>query len=117
MIPFGDKTVTLLHKSAAGYKCIVLTGCSWRMASVRSHDSNAARNTIETTCRIPYGQTKPFPGDLLVLGDARIQAKNDIELVRVMEAQQGIGRAAFRVLRVKDNAGGAPLPHYAAIGE
>lgn len=117
MIPFGDKTVTLLHRTESGYARHVLAGCSWRMANVRALDGTTMRRTLETTCRIPAGQVMPAPGDLLVLGAANLQAGNEIELVRLLESLRGGGRAAFRVLRVKDNAQGAPLPHYAAIGE
>lgn len=117
MIPFGDKTVTLLHRTENGYARHVLTGCSWRMASVRTLDGTTMRRTIETTCRIPAGQIMPVPGDLLVLGTASLQAGNEIELVQLLESLRGNGRAAFRVLRVKDNTQDAPLPHCAAIGE
>lgn len=117
MIPFGDKTVTLLHRQGDGYRRYVLTGCSWRMASASLMDGNTKRKTIETTCRIPEGQIKPAVGDVLALGDVNAEAKDEIELVRLLEALRVGGKAAFRVRRVKDNAQGAPIPHYAAIGE
>ena len=48
---------------------------------------------------------------------ANVDAVSDIELVRLRESCNRIGKPAFRVQRVKNNANGAPMPHYAAIGE
>lgn len=117
MIPFGNHTVTLLHREGGAYVRYTLTGCSWRMKDVRTLVDNALTRTTETTCRIPYTQQSPIPGDLLILGIADVEASSEIELVRLRESCNQIGKPAFRVQRVKNNANGAPMPHYAAIGE
>lgn len=117
MIPFGNQTVTLLHREGNAYKRYILNGCSWRQANVRMLNGTAIASTMETTCRIPASQKKPDPEDLLVLGTVKADAKNEIELVRLMGRLRGEGKAAFRATRVKDNSLGTPMPHYAAIGE
>lgn len=116
MIPFGTNTVTLLHREGDVYKRYTLRNCTWRQVAVRRIDSGVMETTLETICRIPAGQKKPDTGDLLALGEAKIAAKNEIELVRLMQRMQEQGKSAMRILRVKDNSGGFPLPHYAASG-
>ena len=116
MIPYGCETVTLCHRSGAGYARHVLHGCSWRQARVRSVNGLAVSYSDETTCRIPAGQQMPDAGDVLILGDVNVQASSEIELVRQLEALRDGGAAAFRVRTVRDNSRGAPMPHYAATG-
>lgn len=116
MIPFGNQTVTLMHMGKNGYELHLLHGCSWRSAISRSTSLNTLEETHETTCRVPYTQTKPIPGDLLILGNIKAEAKNEIELVKLMESLQKQGINAFRAQQVKDNSIGCPLPHYAASG-
>lgn len=116
MIPFGKHTVTLLHRESNTYVRYTLTGCSWRMADVRTLVDNALTHTVETTCRIPHTQQAPSVGDLLILGDSDVSAGSDIEVSRLRDALCLAGKPAFRVQRVKNNANGAPMPHYAAIG-
>ena len=116
MIPFGNHTVTLLHEEGNSYKRYILTGCSWRQTKVRSMDSNVLGIALETICRIPHNQKKPETGDLLILGETKIAAENEIGLVRQLDALREHGKSAFRVLTVKDNSQGCPLPHYAASG-
>lgn len=116
MIPFGTNTVTLLHKEGNTYKRYTLTGCSWRQTKVRGMDSNVLEIALETICRIPYTQKKPDIGDLLILGETKIAAENEVGLVRQLDALREHGKSAFRVLTVKDNSNGCPLPHYAASG-
>lgn len=117
MIPFGVHTVTLLHRESAGYVRSVAHGCSWRMREVSTITDNARRRTIETTCRMPVDGVKPVPGDLLIMGDVQASANSETALVRLLCQLKSNGIAAFRVNRVLDNAGGAPIPHYAAFGE
>lgn len=116
MIPFGNHTVTLLHREGNTYVRYTLTGCSWRMADVRTLVDNALLHNVETTCRIPHTQQAPSVGDLLILGDSDVSAGSDIEVSRLRDALCLAGKPAFRVQRVKNNANGAPMPHYAAIG-
>lgn len=116
MIPFGDKTITLLHKAEKGYKRHVISGCSWRSTDVRMLSGTSIVCTVETTCRIPPVGLIPAPGDLIALGDADISAENEIDLVRVMQRLRDGGTPVFRVERVRDNARGMPIPHYAATG-
>lgn len=117
MIPFGVHTVTILHKTAGGYVRHVVSGCSWRMQLVKTLLDNARRTTLETTCRIPATAVKPCAGDLLILGEHACAASSEIEAVRLCEQLKLAGVSAFRATRVKDNANGAPMPHYVAIGE
>lgn len=118
MIPFAHETLTLLHKSGNGYARYTLENCSWRHLKYRRMNGKAVEYSEETVCRIPASQQKPAPGDLLIHGAMRIDAANEIELVRIMEQLRESGQAVFRVQRVKDNSTpGFPLPHYAATGE
>lgn len=116
MIPFGTNTVTLLHKEGDKYKRYTLTGCSWQQTKVRSMDSNVLEIALETICRIPHNQKKPDTGDLLILGETKIAAENEIGLKRQLQALREHGKSAFLVQQVKDNGNGCPLPHYAASG-
>lgn len=116
MIPFGNQTVTLYHKSGNGYTRYILTNCSWRSSNERSLMDGATVITERTTCRILPQYTRPIPGDLLVLGIVENDVASDIELVRLMEQLRSKGYRAFRVESCADNTGGVPLPHYAAIG-
>lgn len=117
MIPFGNKTVTLFHKAGNGYERHTLTGCSWKSTDVRTLSGSSIVVTTETTCRIPAGQLMPDTGDLIALGTVDGAAANEIELVRLMQNLRNGGAEVFRVLRVKNNALGVPMPHYAASGE
>lgn len=117
MIPFGNQTVTLLHKSATGYTRHILAGCSWRQAKIRSVSTDVQDTALETKCRIPHTQKKPEPGDLMILGTAVTNANSEIELVRLMDSLREQGKSVFMVQQVKDNSIGAPLPHYAVSGE
>lgn len=115
-IPFGNHSVTLLHREGNAYVRYLLTGCSWRMADVHTMIDNARTHTIETTCRVPHGQQPPGIGDLMILGEVDAAADSEIELVRLRDQLLMLGKCAFRVQRVKNNACGDPLPHYAATG-
>ena len=117
MIPFGNHTVTLLHKEGNIYKRYTLIGCSWRDSIARMLNGPAIATTIETTCRVPAGQKVPAPRDLLILGNVKAAADSEAELVRLMQKLRGDGHAVFRALRVKDNSRGAPMPHFAVTGE
>lgn len=114
-IPFGGKTVTLLHRSGGGYVRHALTGCSWRMGMARTMDGNTAVRPMTVTCRIPRDQQGPIPGDLLILGDVDAPAADEIALVRLMDSLRAGGVAAFRASSVQDNDG--PIPHWAARGD
>ena len=118
LLPFGDKDVTLLHKSESGYARHALTGCSWAETDAHAVNGNAIQRAQETTCRIPaFGQQKPKPGDVLILGDVAVQATSEIALMKELERVRGEGCSAFRVQRVKDNSQSGVLAHYAASGE
>lgn len=116
MIPFGNHTVTLLHKTSSGYKRFTLNGCSWKSTNERTLIDGATMIAERTTCRIPSPNTKPTPGDLLILGNVRAEALGDIDLVRLMESLRSAGYRVFRVESCADNSAGVPLPHYAAVG-
>lgn len=115
MIPFGNRTVTLIHRTPDGYRPFTLKGCSWKDTTARALNGTSIVCTIETTCRVPHGQQKPAPGDLMILGNVDESADGEIELVRLMQRLRAEGSSVFRVERVKDNAG-MLMPHYAAAG-
>lgn len=118
MIPFGNHVVTMLHHNGTSYVREVISGCSWRCVNDRSLSDGATIITERTTCRIPPQYTRPVSGDLLILGDVIASAKNEIELVRLMESLRQRGYRAFRVQSCADNShNGTPLAHYAATGE
>ena len=91
MIPFGRETVTVLHRSNAGYVRDVLTNCSWRSAKTRSANGTAVDKSEDTTCRIPAGQTMPDVGDVLILGEVDAAADSEIELVRLLDGMRRDG--------------------------
>lgn len=117
MIPFGNKTVTLLHKGESGYTRHILKGCSWRMSAVHTVSDNMILHTIGTTCRIPAGQQKPFAGDVLFLGERDAEAASEIDIKRLIDTARGEGIAAFRIKSVRDNSLDGVMAHYAATGE
>lgn len=116
MIPFGDQTVTLLHREGRGYRRYLLEGCSWQSAERKSMGDNAIIYALEVTCRIPEGQQMPEAGDLLILGKVKAAAENEIALIRLLDQYRQAGTSACRVQSVKNNALSAPMPHYAAVG-
>ena len=116
MILFGGETITLLHAEDGGYRRYILNGCSWRSGRSRAAADNAAEITLETTCRMPAGKVMPREGDLMIRGEIKAEAENEIELVRLMDRLRREGKGAVRVRRVRDNAGNAPMPHYAVTG-
>lgn len=116
MIPFGNQTVTLLHRQNDAYKRYVLSGCSWHASAVRSMTGNTLESALETTCRIPADQQMPSPGDLLIMGNVRAAADSEIDLVRLMQSLRDGGKAVFRVQTVRDNSLSPIIPHFAATG-
>lgn len=124
MIPFGNQTVTLYHRTrTAGedgrsrdvWARYTLKGCSWREIAAQSMEGNAVRGTVQTVCRIPAGQMKPQVGDVLIFGAVSAEIASAKELNALLEQHRDGG--AFRVESVANNAGsGVPLPHYVARG-
>lgn len=116
MIPFGYSTITLFHKDAGGYTAHVIEHCYVRHSKQRDTTDKTASAANESICRIPAGTVVPAPGDMIALGAHKGSARNEIELVRLLESLRPGG--AFRVQTVTDNARpGMPVPHYAAKGE
>lgn len=124
MIPFGNDTVTLVRRvetvnpetgrTAVTYAREALTGCSWRRARRWQQAGETFLPVEAVVCRIPADQTRPAPGDLLILGDADVTVTSGAELQALIE-QYGEGDGAIRVSSVRDNARpGFPLPHWAA---
>ena len=117
MIPFGDHTVTLVHKAKKGYTRTILEGCSWKSTIERTLQENSTVLTERTTCRVPPGYRKPEPGDVMILGKVTdIRVQNEIDLIELLEDLRGYGYRVFRVQACADNSGNVPLPHYAATG-
>lgn len=117
MIPFGKYTVTVLHRiSGDTWTPCVVQNASWSQRSVRVIADGDARMTMETTCRIPYGNVMPDAGDVIVFGTCADGAENDIALAKLLQRYRAQG--AFRVQSVANNAlPGTPLAHYCAKGE
>ncbi len=116
MIPFGYSTITLFHKGKDGYAAHVINHCYFRSGKRRDVSDKAASAANESICRLPVGTVVPEPGDVIAMGAHKGSAKNEIELVRLLESLRPSG--AFRVQTVSDNARpGVPIPHYAAKGE
>lgn len=116
MIPFANDTVTLFHKTAAGYERHVIAHCSYRRTRRRAVADQTATFAEETLCRIPCGAVMPEAGDVILLGAHDGGVSSEIELVRLLESRRPAG--AFRVQTVLDNARpGMPIPHYAVRGE
>ena len=93
MIPFGNETVTLVHRTEstvngrkqAAYSVEMLTGCSWRRTRqwVRMGEVLTPADTV--TCRIPADQTRPGTGDLLILGSASVTVNSGADFQRLIE--------------------------------
>ena len=123
-IPFGNETVTLVRrtetqvngKTQAVYSTERLTGCSWRRTLRMIREDGTFRRQEAAVCRIPYGQAKPAPGDLLILGNPAVSVSSWADYQALLEAYRD-GDGAFVVAEVRDNARpGVPIKHYAAIG-
>ena len=121
-LPFAGETVTLVRriesivasKTYVTYSTVILTGCSWRRARRWQRDGEFLVPVESVVCRIPAGQTKPNPGDLLILGEVAVTVSSGMDYQRVIERYAGQD-GAFMVASVADNARpGMPLPHWAA---
>ena len=125
MIPFGDETVTLVRRTLtpdengrnhAVYSTELLTGCSWRRTTRIVRNGEALLSEERAVCRVPAGQTKPMPGDLLIHGARSVNVESGAEYNRLLEETRD-SDGAMVVTSVKDNARpGMPLPHYAVSG-
>ena len=122
MIPFGTETVTLVQKvetqvngrTSVSFSVSKLHGCSWRRTRIDNPNENAIPVSEGITCRVPYGQTKPNNGDLLILGDVTVTITNAGDFQRLIESYKNTD-GAFVAARVTDNARpGTPMPHYKA---
>lgn len=122
MIPFGNETVTLIQrienvalgKTVVTYKAVILTGCSWMRRTQAGMDNNAMIRAEYIKCRVPAGQTKPKPGDLMIAGEADVIVHSGADYQRLIE-QYRDAEGAFVVESVSDNARPEmPMPHYAA---
>jgi len=128
MLPFGNETVTLVTrretvengKSCAVYSLVTLRGCSWRRVTrkttrnVINHDG-AFTPVEQLVCRVPAGQGKPEPGDLMILGDVAVTVQSGADYQGLIETYRG-SDGAFVVTSVQDNARPEmPMPHYKAV--
>lgn len=122
MIPFGKETVTLVHRTEVvensrrrvTYSVETLTGCSWRRTNQWIRIEQTLTPVETYVCRIPHTQTRPDPGDLLILGDVAVTVASGADFERIVEQYRKAG-GAMVVSSVSDNARpGVPLPHWAA---
>jgi hypothetical protein len=122
MIPFGNETVTLVQrtetvahgKTHAAYAVTTLTGCSWQRTQRWNREAEVLAPYEGIVCRVPAGQTKPKPGDLMILGNVTVTVAGGADFQRLVEQYRDTD-GAFVVAAVADNARpGSPLPHYAA---
>lgn len=115
MIPFATDTVTLIHKEGSEWRAYTIQNCSYRRTHNRAVVDKTETITEETVCRIPAGNVKPAPGDVIALGWHAEAPTTAVELVRLLDSLRPGG--AFRVQSVSDNVRpGVPVPHYAARG-
>lgn len=129
-IPFGNETVTLVKrtektiagKSMAVYSSATLKGCSWRRVArkttrnVINHDG-AFTPVEQLVCRVPAGQGKPEPGDLMILGDVAVTVTSGTDYQSLIEKYRD-SDGAFVVTSVQDNARPEmPMPHYKAVSD
>ena len=92
MIPFGNETVTLVRrvetvvngKTAVTYENVTLTGCSWRRTTRIIRDAEALVSQEGMVCRVPSGQTRPMPGDLMILGAATVNVTSGAQYQRLI---------------------------------
>ena len=124
MIPFGNETVTLVHrvqeqidnKTQVNYERHLLTGCSWQRIHRYNREGDVLVPAEGVTCRVPVGQTRPNPGDLLILGNVAVVVNTGADFQSLIEHHRNNG-GAFVVASISDNARpGMPMPHYAARG-
>ena len=122
MIPFGNDTVTLVRRvetvadgrTRAAYTVSRLFGCSWKRTQGVRMEGEVLAPYEGIVCRVPVDQTKPKPGDLMILGDVTVTVTGGADFQRLVEQYRDTD-GAFVVAAVADNArSGSPLPHYAA---
>ena len=120
MIPFGNKTVTLIHrniskgadgKSVVSYTVSRLQGCSWKFTKSAKHDDGAFIDHPSMICRIPVGQKVPDVGDILMLGVYNKPIADSAAFTAVLENEN-----AMKVESIGDNSLNGVLPHYVCKG-
>ncbi len=120
MIPFGNKTVTLVHretsKDANGRSIITyvkytLSGCSWKAVKAAAGTEGAFPQKPTVICRIPATQQKPEVGDVLILGKYSENISSSTDAAKILESDN-----AVKVASVGDNSLNGVLSHYACKG-
>lgn len=123
-IPFGNEDVTLVQrceyvvdgKTRVTYESVLLTGCSWRRSTRMNRSMETMEHQESVICRVPDGQARPQPGDLMILGNADVAVTSGADFNALVE-QFRDSDGAFVVTSVNDNARpGMPMPHYCARG-
>lgn len=119
MIPFGNETITLYHRSRTTvegrardvWERIVIHGCSLVWKEQTQFAEGLLRRGVQVTCRIPPDGQAPAVGDVIVPGEIADEADSSMTAARLIESHAG----AFRVSSVAfNNRPGFPMPHYAA---
>lgn len=122
MVPFGNKTVTLVKRHAnringklnTAYSKHIVKNCSWSQAARWVLYGDEKRLVTEITCRIPAGQAVPQADDYVFLGVIRENIETTEDVRRAMANHKG---EAVQVQYVADNAHNAlPMAHYACRG-
>lgn len=116
--------MTLVHRvtekadgrTQTRYERHLLIGCSWQRVHRYTRDGEVLVPGEGITCRIPAKQTRPGPGDLLILGDVVVTVNSGADFQSLIEQYREAG-GAFVVTSVSDNnRPGVPMPHFAARG-
>ena len=122
MIPFGNETITLYHRtrtevngrSKDTWTRRFLSGCSVIRRAKSAASDDHAHHSEEIICRIPARYQAPEVGDVIVPGRASESVISSRDASALIDSHDG----AFRVNSVKhNNRPGFPMPHYAVRGE
>lgn len=120
MIPFGNKTVTLVHRETSKdengrskivYRKYTLSGCSWKVIEAATGIEGAFPQKPTAVCRIPATQQKPAVGDVLILGKHSGDIASSTDVANLLESDD-----VFKIASVGDNSMNGIMPHYACKG-
>lgn len=112
MLYCADQTVTVVQfdRTAQEYTCVFVDGVSWHTTSHRYLQTTDAKESAETTIRIPE-ENMPVG---LVIRENDIVCRGKIGTINRRADLENYER--FTVTEVRDNRRGKRLRHWAVIG-
>lgn len=112
MLYCADQTVTIVQfdRTAQQYICTAVSGVSWHTVSKRYLQTTDAKESTETTVRIPE-ENMPVG---LVIRENDIVCRGKIGTINRRADLENYER--FAVTEVRDNRRGKRLRHWAVIG-